>query len=56
MTSRIATFDNDGTLWTEQPVVQIAFVISLLKDGVAKHSELKSDPIVETGLKGDLPT
>ena len=23
---RIATFDNDGTLWCEHPVVQLAFV------------------------------
>jgi hypothetical protein len=24
---RIATFDNDGTLWTEQPVIQGAFLM-----------------------------
>src|SRR5690349_12355896 len=25
---RIATFDNDGTLWPEQPVVQAAFLMA----------------------------
>ena len=29
---RIATFDNDGTLWTEQPIyVQAAFVLDRVK-------------------------
>src|SRR4051812_34809851 len=29
---RIATFDNDGTLWVEQPVyVQLAFVLDRVK-------------------------
>jgi hypothetical protein len=30
---RIATFDNDGTLWAEQPMyVQMAFVLDRLKE------------------------
>src|SRR3954447_14975597 len=28
---RIAVFDNDGTLWCEQPVVQLIFAIERLK-------------------------
>ena len=30
--SRIATFDNDGTLWSERPFVQGGFVIGQLRD------------------------
>src|SRR5262245_10242965 len=37
---RIATFDNDGTLWSEQPMyVQLAFVLDRVKAMAAQHPE-----------------
>ena len=37
---RIAVFDNDGTLWSEQPIyVQFAFMIDQLKAAAPKHPE-----------------
>src|SRR5215813_12373312 len=39
---RIATFDNDGTLWAEQPVYfQVAFAIDRVKALAPQHSEWK---------------
>src|SRR5262245_49464918 len=40
---RIATFDNDGTLWCEQPMyVQMAFVLDRVKDLATKNPEWKN--------------
>ena len=37
---RIATFDNDGTLWVEQPMyVQLAFVLDRVKAMAPMHPE-----------------
>ena len=37
---RIAVFDNDGTLWAEQPMtVQLAFVLDRVKALAPKHPE-----------------
>ncbi|HKE48619.1 MAG TPA: HAD family hydrolase [Rhodanobacteraceae bacterium] len=37
---RIATFDNDGTLWVEQPLyVQFAFMLDMLRAAAPKHPE-----------------
>ena len=42
---RIAVFDNDGTLWTEQPIyVQFAFMLDQLKAVAPKHPEWKNNP------------
>ena len=49
---RIATFDNDGTLWCEHPVVQMAFIMDRLKELVEKKPELKEKPSVAAALKG----
>ena len=39
---RIATFDNDGTLWTEQPIyVQVAFAMDRVKALAPEHPEWK---------------
>lgn len=43
---RIATFDNDGTLWCEQPLVQAMFTLSYLKTQVADHPDLVAKPMV----------
>ena len=39
---RIATFDNDGTLWAEQPMYfQLAFAVDRVKALAPKHPEWK---------------
>ena len=44
---RIATFDNDGTLWCEQPLpVQLYFVLDRVKALAPQHPEWKTkEPI-----------
>jgi phosphoglycolate phosphatase-like HAD superfamily hydrolase len=52
---RIAVFDNDGTLWPEQPVPnQAAFAFSNLRALAPKHPEWQKDPVLNGILKGDL--
>jgi phosphoglycolate phosphatase-like HAD superfamily hydrolase len=52
---RIAVFDNDGTLWTEQPMYfQLAFAIDRVKALATKHPEWKSKEPFAALLKGDL--
>ena len=42
---RITTFDNDGTLWAEQPIyVQFAFTRDRVKALVPQHPEWKTKP------------
>jgi phosphoglycolate phosphatase-like HAD superfamily hydrolase len=51
---RIATFDNDGTLWCEQPVYfQVAFAFDRLKAMAPQHPEWKSKPAIKALLAGD---
>jgi len=43
---RIAVFDNDGTLWSEQPMYfQIAFMLDQVKAAAPSHPEWKDDPV-----------
>src|SRR4051794_12677222 len=51
---RIAVFDNDGTLWCEQPVVQLVFAIDRLKHVIETKPELRDKPSVAAALKGDV--
>jgi phosphoglycolate phosphatase-like HAD superfamily hydrolase len=52
---RIATFDNDGTLWAEQPMYfQLAFVIDRIKILAPKHPEWKTKEPFASLLKGDI--
>ena len=52
---RIATFDNDGTLWCEQPVpVQVYFALDRVKALVSQHPEWKTEEPFASLLKGDL--
>ena len=52
---RIATFDNDGTLWAEQPVyVQLLFVIDRVKALAARHPEWRTQQPFAAVLEGDL--
>lgn len=54
---RIATFDNDGTLWCEQPVpVQLFFVLDRVKALAPQHPEWKTQEPFASLLKGDLKT
>jgi hypothetical protein len=54
---RIATFDNDGTLWCEQPVpVQLYFVLDRVKALAPQHPEWKTKEPFASLLKGDLKT
>ena len=54
---RIAVFDNDGTLWSEQPIYfQVAFVIDRLKALAPQHPEWKDKPLFAAVLQGDMKT
>jgi len=54
---RIATFDNDGTLWCEQPVpVQLYFALDRVKALAPQHPEWKDKEPFASLLKGDLKT
>jgi phosphoglycolate phosphatase-like HAD superfamily hydrolase len=51
---RIATFDNDGTLWAEQPIYfQAAFAIDRAKALVSRDPELRKRDVLKALLKGD---
>ncbi len=52
---RIAVFDNDGTLWCEQPIYfQFAFAIDRVKVLAAEHPEWKEKKPFASAIKGDL--
>ena len=52
---RIATFDNDGTLWCEQPMyVQAAFLFDRVKTLAVKHPEWKTKEPFKAVLSGNL--
>jgi haloacid dehalogenase-like hydrolase len=52
---RIATFDNDGTLWAEQPMYfQLAFALDRVKVLAPTHPEWKDNEPFASLLKGDL--
>jgi hypothetical protein len=52
---RIATFDNDGTLWAEQPMYfQLLFALYRVKVLAPKHPEWKTTEPFASLLKGDV--
>jgi hypothetical protein len=52
---RIATFDNDGTLWSEQPMYfQFLFVADRVKALAPQHPEWKEKEPFASLLKGDM--
>jgi phosphoglycolate phosphatase-like HAD superfamily hydrolase len=52
---RIATFDNDGTLWAEQPIyVQVAFALARVKALAPQHPEWKQKQPFKGVLEGDM--
>lgn len=51
---RIAVFDNDGTLWAEQPVYfQLAFVADRIKELAPEHPQWKTEQPYKAVLEGD---
>jgi len=52
---RIATFDNDGTLWVEQPMyTQLAFALDRIKALAPQHPEWKTQQPFKAVLDNDL--
>jgi phosphoglycolate phosphatase-like HAD superfamily hydrolase len=52
---RIAVFDNDGTLWCEQPIYfQFAFAFDRIKAMAAQHPEWKTTQPYKAILDGDM--
>jgi phosphoserine phosphatase len=54
---RIAVFDNDGTLWAEQPLYfQLIYAIDRIKELAPKHPEWKNQEPFKSILAGDTKT
>ena len=52
---RVATFDNDGTLWAEQPMYfQLLFALDRVKTLAPEHPEWKEQEPFASLLKGDV--
>lgn len=55
VSQRIATFDNDGTLWCEQPMyVQLAFALDRVRALAPMHPEWKEKQPFKAVLDGDM--
>ncbi|HEU5296284.1 MAG TPA: HAD family hydrolase [Burkholderiaceae bacterium] len=51
---RIAVFDNDGTLWVEQPMyTQMVFVLDWVKANAAQHPEWRDNAAFKALASGD---
>jgi hypothetical protein len=54
---RIAVFDNDGTLWSEQPLYfQLMFVLDRVRATAPRHPEWQGRPPFKSILAGDVET
>jgi phosphoglycolate phosphatase-like HAD superfamily hydrolase len=54
---RIATFDNDGTLWSEQPIYfQFAFALDRVKQLAPQHPEWEREEPFKAVLANDMKT
>jgi hypothetical protein len=54
---RIATFDNDGTLWSEQPLYfQFIFTFDQIKNMAPQHPEWKNKQPFKAAIEGDFKT
>jgi phosphoserine phosphatase len=54
---RIATFDNDGTLWLEFPMyTQVLFAFERVKELAPQHPEWKTEQPFKALLEGDMKT
>ncbi|WP_037315632.1 HAD family hydrolase [Ruegeria halocynthiae] len=55
--ARVAVFDNDGTLWAEQPVYfQLIFAMDRLAEMAKADPSILSTPILEAAAQGDFHT
>lgn len=55
VSERVAVFDNDGTLWCEQPMyAQLAFALDRVKALAAEHPEWRTTQPFKAVLEGDL--
>jgi phosphoserine phosphatase len=55
--NRIATFDNDGTLWVEQPIyTQVTFMFDRVKELAPQHPEWNTTQPFKALLEGDIET
>lgn len=55
--ARIATFDNDGTLWVEAPMyTQVLFAIDRVKELAPQHPEWQTTQPFKALLEGDMKT
>src|SRR5215813_12246551 len=51
---RVATFDNDGTLWAEQPIyAQFAFAIDRVRALASKHPDWRRKQPFKAVIEGD---
>lgn len=54
VSERIAVFDNDGTLWPENPVpFQLAYALDVIKQRSATDANLAAEPMVQAANRGD---
>jgi phosphoserine phosphatase len=52
---RIAVFDNDGTLWVEQPTyTQLLFILDRVRALAPQHPDWQQDPLFRAAIAGDL--
>ena len=55
VSERIAVFDNDGTLWPENPVpFQMAYALDVIKQRSAADPSFAADPMVQAANAGDI--
>ena len=52
---RVAVFDNDGTLWVEQPIyTQLFFILDRMRALAPQHPEWQQDPLLRAASAGDM--
>ncbi|WP_291295655.1 HAD family phosphatase [Elioraea sp.] len=52
---RIAVFDNDGTLWVEQPIyTQLTFILDRIRALAPRQPEWQQDPLFRAAIAGDM--
>ncbi|WP_172276652.1 MULTISPECIES: HAD family phosphatase [unclassified Lentimicrobium] len=52
---RIATFDNDGNLWAEQPYYfQLRFALDMIQKMAPEHPEWKDDEVFQAAINNDI--
>lgn len=55
LAARVAVFDNDGTLWVEQPMAaEMAFAVDRVEELAKVHPEWKTEEPFKTVLSGDV--